>query len=165
MNMIPRDKPILVPVDFSVHSEKALLLAAELADKIDSSIVVVHVVHDPGESPGYYSIKGRHKVLSRMEDVAKDMLDDFLKKFIKSHPDLKKIKKAKHLLVTGLPVDRILQMVKKFDASMIIMGSRGRTRLSHILLGSKAEQVIRLSPIPVTITKVSKVSKVSKQSK
>jgi nucleotide-binding universal stress UspA family protein len=36
---------------------------------------------------------------------------------------------------------------------MIVMGSKGRTGLSHILLGSKAEQIVRLSPIPVTIVK------------
>jgi nucleotide-binding universal stress UspA family protein len=36
---------------------------------------------------------------------------------------------------------------------MIVMGSVGRTGLSHIMLGSKAEQVVRLSPIPVTIVK------------
>lgn len=159
MSITVKDKPILVPVDFSVHSEKALLLAAKLSDALDASIVVLHVVHDPGEAPGYYSVKGRHKQLRRMEDVADDMLDDFLKQFIKTHPDLKMIKKAKKILVTGLPVDRILEMVQKLDAYMIIMGSRGRTHLSHILLGSKAEQVIRLSPIPVTITKVNRNKK------
>jgi universal stress protein A len=36
---------------------------------------------------------------------------------------------------------------------MIVMGSQGRTGLAHLLLGSKAERVVRLSPIPVTIVK------------
>jgi len=39
---------------------------------------------------------------------------------------------------------------------MIVMGSQGRTGLAHALLGSKAEQVVRLSPIPVTIVKSNK---------
>ncbi len=151
-----RDKPILVPVDFSVHSEKALLLAAEMADQFDSPMVILHVIHDPGEAPGYYSVKGRHKQLKRMEDVAHEMLNDFQNIFIKKHPDLKMVKEAKKILVSGLPVNRILEIAKKIHAKMIVMGSQGRTGLSHILLGSKAEQVVRLSRIPVTITKVNK---------
>ncbi|MGB5535376.1 MAG: universal stress protein, partial [Thiogranum sp.] len=59
-------------------------------------------------------------------------------------------------LVVGLPVNRILEVAKKSDASMIVMGSQGRTGLAHALLGSKAEQVVHLSPIPVTIVKADK---------
>jgi len=36
---------------------------------------------------------------------------------------------------------------------MIVMGSQGRTGIAHMMLGSKAEQVVRLSPVPVTIVK------------
>ena len=38
---------------------------------------------------------------------------------------------------------------------MVVMGSQGRTGLDHLLLGSKAEQVVRLSPVPVLIVKAS----------
>ena len=65
-----KHKPILVPVDFSSHSESALLCAAELAETLGNKLLILHVVHDPGEAPGYYSVKGRHKQLRRMEDVA-----------------------------------------------------------------------------------------------
>jgi len=41
----------------------------------------------------------------------------------------------------------------KIDASMIVMGSQGRTGLPHLLLGSKAERIAQLSPVPVTIVK------------
>ena len=55
--------------------------------------------------------------------------------------------------MTGLPVTRILETAENIDARMIVMGSQGLTGLAHLLIGSKAEQVVRLSKIPVTIVK------------
>jgi len=148
--------PILVPVDFSVHSEAALLFAVECAEKLGATIIVLHVIHDLGDAPGYYSVKGRKKQLRRMEDVASEMLDDFIKEMQNSHPHLTALHKLKTVLVKGLPVNRILEMAERSNCQMIVMGSQGRTGLSHIMLGSKAEQVVRLSPIPVTIVKQKK---------
>lgn len=146
-------RPILVPVDFSPYSEAALVCAAELADVLKVPLVVLHVVHDPGEAPGYYVVKGRDEQLRQMEDVAAEMLDEFMKNFKKSHPGHTQLEKAETLLVVGLPVNRILEIAKKINARMLVMGSQGRTGLAHVLLGSKAEQVVRLSPVPVTIVK------------
>ncbi len=144
---------ILVPVDFSAHSEAALLFAAECAGRMDATLIVLHVVHDPGESPGYYLVKGRKKQIRRLEDVANDMLDDFVHKVQKDNKDLPALNKLKVMLVTGLPVNRILEIAEKSKSKMIVMGSQGRTGLSHIMLGSRSEQIVRLSPIPVTIVK------------
>ena len=144
---------ILVPVDFSATSEKALELAAQMAECMGGSIVVAHVVHDPGEAPGYYQVKGRKKQLRRMEDVATEMLDDFMTRMRKSHPDAKAVSHAIKMVVVGLPVSRILELVKKLDARMVVMGSTGRTGLARAMLGSKAEQIVRLCPVPVTIVK------------
>lgn len=153
MNTSKKIVSILVPVDFSAHSEAALLFAAECAGRMDATLNVLHVVHDPGESPGYYLVKGRKKQLRRLEDVAKEMLDDFVNRVQEENKDLLALNKLKAMLVTGLPVNRILEIAKKSNSKMIVMGSQGRTGLSHIILGSRAEQVVRLSPIPVTIVK------------
>lgn len=146
-------KPILVPVDFSDYSEAALLCAAELASILKSPLIVLHVVHDPGEAPGYYTVKGQKKQLHRLEDVAAGMLETFLHEMKKKHPCYPALATAHTELVIGLPVNRILEVAKQCGARMIIMGSQGRTGLSHLMLGSKAEQVVRLSPVPVTIVK------------
>ena len=154
-----KHKPILVPVDFSPNSETALLDAAEMAEKLGSDLVILHVVHDLSEAPGYYSVKGRGKQMRRMEDVAAEMLDEFFHKMQKKHAGLAALKNATTMLVVGLPVTRILESAEKINARMIVMGSQGRTGLARAMLGSKAEQVVRLAPLPVMIIKREKEKK------
>ena len=151
-----KNKPILVPVDFSIHSETALVNAAELAEKLGSDLVILHIVHDLNEAPGYYAVKGRGKQMRRMEDVAAEMLDEFIKKMQKKYSDLAALAQPTTMLVVGLPVNRILESAEKVHARMIVMGSQGRTGLARAMLGSKAEQVVRLAPLPVMIVKAKK---------
>ena len=60
----PDKQPILVPVDFSPHAEAALVHAANLAECLQRPLVVLHVVHDPGEMPGYYARSSRRSTWS-----------------------------------------------------------------------------------------------------
>ena len=145
---------LLVAVDFTTFSEEALLFASQLAEKLEARLLVLHVIHDPAEAPGFYAQKGKKKKFRQsMEEIAEEMMETFLKKMRKAHPDQKPIKKAKQILVVGTPVTRILEIAKKKKADMIILGSHGRTGLSHLLVGSKAERVVQLSPIPVLVVK------------
>jgi nucleotide-binding universal stress UspA family protein len=153
MSSKTKDQPILVPVDFSPHSEAALACASQMAEALGLPVIVLHVVHDLGQAPGYYAVKGRKKHMMRMEDVAAEMLEDFMRETRKKYPKSQALHNAQTLQTVGLPVSRILETADKTGARMIIMGSMGRTGISHVLLGSKAEQVVRLSPIPVMIVK------------
>jgi len=148
-----KKRPILVPVDFSPHSEAALLKACEFSECSGRPIVVLHVVHDPGDMPSYYSRIAKKKQLVRVEDIASDMFSEFIVSIKKKHPSNKILKKIKTMLVKGIPVTRILQVVEKVDAAMVVMGSLGRTGLKHVFLGSKAEQVVRQCPVTTTIVK------------
>ncbi len=152
--------PILVPIDFSPSSEAVLLWAAGAARRYSAPLLVLHVVNDPASAPGYYHTKkGR---LRRLEETAADMMKDCLKSFHKKHPKVEIGKLAKTQLVVGLPVNRILEVAEKSRASQIIIGSVGRTGLPHLLLGSKAQRVAQLAPVPVTIVKAEKPPKVKK---
>ena len=145
---------LLVAVDFTSFSERALVFASELAEKLNAELLVLHVIHDPAEAPGFYAQKGKKKKFLRsMEEAAEEMMEEFLAKMRKDHPDQLPIKKAVPLLVVGTPVTRILEIAEKEQAKMIIIGSHGRTGLSHLLVGSKAERVVQLSSIPVTVVK------------
>ncbi len=145
--------PILVPVDFSVPSEAALLLAVELGRCLQRRLLVLHVVHDPGSMPGYYTRALKQKHLARIEDGAAAMLDDFLERVIGEHGDLIKRKRLDAMLVTGLPSSRILEVAEKTSSSMIVIASKGLSGWKHLMIGSVAEQVVHLSPVPVTVVK------------
>jgi nucleotide-binding universal stress UspA family protein len=121
--------PILVALDFTADSEAALLWGCNYADCVGASVIGLHVVHDPGDAPGYYRrVRGEH-------------------------PEMETLKSVETVLVKGIPPTRILEIAKSKGARLIVMGSRGRTGLPHLLLGSKAERVVQLAPVPVTIVK------------
>ena len=144
---------ILVPVDFSDHSEAALIQAAAYAEMMPATLIVLHVVHDPGEMPGYYSGLIKKKKVTRIQDIAAEAFDDFMDRVIEENPGLDTLCEADRLMVTGLPVTRILELVKHLDPMMVVMGSQGRTGLKHLVIGSKASQIVQLCPVPVTIVK------------
>ena len=148
-----RGRTILVAVDFSPVSDDVMTYASELAERLDKHLVILHVVHDPGEAPGYYHVKGHDKVLRRIEDVAREMFDKVLARTRKRLPDNRRLRRSKTLLPTGLPVTRILEVVTRLQPWMVVMGSKGRTGMAHVMLGSKAEQVVRLCPVPVMVVK------------
>jgi nucleotide-binding universal stress UspA family protein len=149
---------ILVAIDFSDDSAHALHYAANMAKRLDDDLIVLHVIHDQGGSPGYYTDKrlkkGEKKRLKRLEEIASEMMDEFIRKLIDDHPEIKGVlKKAELMLISGLTVTKILQVVEKTTPELLVLGNRGRTSLKHILLGSKAEQLARLCQIPVTLVK------------
>jgi nucleotide-binding universal stress UspA family protein len=159
MNMAKKREQtiLLVPVDFTSFSEDALVFASELAKCMSAQLLVLHVIHDPAESPGFYARKGKKKkYLQSMEEAADEMMKEFLDKMRQAFPGNEPINKATPLLVIGTPVTRIVEVAEKKEATMIILGSQGRTGLSNLLLGSKAGQVVQLSTIPVTVVKTSK---------
>ena len=148
----PAARPILVPIDFSPHSEAALLWATNAARCLEAPLLVLHVVHDPGAAPGYYR-RTKKKGLRRMEEAAVEMMKEFLARLRQEHPDLEALREAATKLVVGLPVTRILEVAEKSSAQLMVVGSQGLTGLPRLLLGSKAERLAQLSPIPVTIVK------------
>jgi len=150
---------LLVPVDFTSYSEEALLFASKLAGKLEAQILVLHVIHDPAEAPGFYVKKmkiKKKKFLRSMEEAANEMMDEFIEKMRQTHPDQTPIKEATPLLIVGTPATRIVEIAEKKKAFMIVMGSHGRTGLSRLLVGSKVQQVVKLSSVPVTVVKTPK---------
>lgn len=150
-----KDAPVLVAVDFTPDSEAALLWACDYASLMGAPVLALHVVHDPGDAPGYY--KANHEDRLRpIEEIAAEMMRRFLAEQQAQHPDDTALKAVEPLLVEGIPATRILEVAGSRGARLIVMGSRGHTGLPHLLLGSKAERVVQLSPLPVTIVKAGK---------
>lgn len=144
---------ILVPVDFSAHSKAAIIQAARFSALIPSSMIALHVVHDPGDMPGYYSNLVKNKQFDRIQDAAANAFQEFLQQVVAENANIEELSRIEPLMVIGLPVTRILEVVDELEPIMVVMGSQGRTGLKHLIIGSKAGQVIQLCPVPVTIVK------------
>jgi nucleotide-binding universal stress UspA family protein len=128
---------ILVPHDFSDTADRALTEAAALARLTGGRLRVLHVIAPPAVPvdvplPDPFDLVPAHR--AALERRVRDVLGA----------------KAPETSVTvevGVPVDRILEAAEHADS--IVMGTLGRTGLTHFLLGSVAERVVRSSPIPV----------------
>ena len=148
----PAFGPILVPTDFSPDADAALVWAGRFAARIDAPIVVLHVVHDPAEAAGFYQAEGA-AALEPLTEVAGQMMEEYIAHMQSAHPDLPGLQTATTQLVAGLPAGRIVEAAEREGAQLIVIGSKGRTGLSHILVGSVAERVVRLAPMPVVVVK------------
>lgn len=125
-----QDGPILVPVDFSEHSERALLWAARAAEAYGRRLLVLHVVHDLEFAPGYYKLEDPEGHIRRLEEAAAEMMEEFIGRAREANPEADVVLgRAETALAVGLPPTRILEIAKQARASLIVMGSHGRTGL------------------------------------
>ncbi len=144
--------PIMVAVDFSDSSEAALRWAYGYAEAVKSPLEILHVIHDPADSPGTYSPNGGD-VLEPMADVAKRRLDKFLDRVSGEDPEFSGLGGARRLCVAGLPATRILDVARAHGARLIVLGSQQRNGLGRLVHGSTAVHIARHAGIPVTIVK------------
>jgi len=145
--------PVLAATDLSSDSRKALVWAARYADAFRVPLIIIHVVHDPLDDPGFYR-KNENDPMMPMEEIAKSMLDDFVAETIKDHPDCTVLKSAQQLLVKGTPTRRIIETAEATGAQLIAMGSIGRSAVQDLFLGSTTKAVIKSTTIPVISTRV-----------
>jgi len=138
---------ILVAVDFSPHSAKALELAIGLAKTFGGRIHLLHAYHLP-------PLVGMPDEIVIPPDFWTGVRDAAARKLDKS---AQKVKAAgvpvETHLVEFAPSDAIIETARKTKADLIVMGTRGLTGLKHALLGSVAERTLRLAPCPVLAVK------------
>jgi nucleotide-binding universal stress UspA family protein len=145
-------RPVLVAVDFSEDSRAAVLWASAFTTRVGGRLVVLHVVHDPADQPGYYRSVSM-KPLQTMEQAAASMLDAFVAQLKAEHPGLAALHAAENKLLSGLPPGRIVEAADLLHARLIVIGSRGMTGLPHLLQGSVSERVVELANGPVVVIK------------
>ncbi len=134
-------KHILVPTDFAKASAEAVKLAVSMAKAFDAKLTLLHVWELPIYP--YMDFMLNSSVIGEVEDAAVKGLEAALPNLKKSLPT------AESKLKNGLPHQGILDAVAELGADLVIMGTHGRHGLSRITLGSVAEKVVRLSPVPV----------------
>jgi nucleotide-binding universal stress UspA family protein len=138
-------KRILVPVDFSEQSKQAFEEAVAMARERAASLTLMHV-HQITEVAmlEFVYVEPPEKV-SEVVDAAERTLASWAKEQ-KLAPGTYEIK-----VVTGAPVAEILRASERHD--LVVMGTHGRSGLSHFLLGSVAERVIQGARCSVLVVK------------
>ena len=138
-------KLILCPIDFSDTSAHALETAIELATQLNAKIHLVHVYQYPAFSMPEADLATPIDLSLQYDyvDRLKQQLEDLRNKYSDSGINVGST------LAEGVPYVEIVETAKKINADLIIIGTHGRTGLSHMLLGSVAERVVRSSVVPV----------------
>jgi universal stress protein A len=137
-------KRILVPVDFSEYSEKALDWAMTMAEQWSAQVYLCHVIPQPSY-PTMLGGADLMQVESQLRNDAETRLQDLVSK-------LQGRKAATDIRISlGEPFHDICRIAEEERIDLIVMGTHGRTGVRHVLLGSVAERVVRHSPCPVLV--------------
>ena len=140
-------KKILVPTDFSEYAYYALKVAAQIAKKNDGEIILLHMLelpHQAGDAIGSgHDIPEimlfKNAAMKRLEDLMDDECLDGLK--------------VSQVIQFELAFNGIMNISKKNNVDLIVMGSHGASGFKEMFIGSNAEKVVRNSDVPVLIIK------------
>ena len=141
---------ILVPVDGSASSDLALKAAVQMAKESSGRVRVIHVIDELAGLTGYEYGGYSDQLIKIMQDTGKKILQEALAQ----------------ASAAGVPADEMLfdnfgqrlgetaaEAAKLWNADLIVVGTHGRRGLGRVLLGSGAEQIVRLSPVPVLVVR------------
>ena len=141
-------KRILCPVDFSPFSKVALDEGVALAVGMHAELCVLHAYQNPAfvlPMSGYVGptaemvARMRQQLGHELEALAQDARRQGLS--------------VETVVLEGVPYSCVVDYAKEWSADLIVMGTHGRTGLSHMLTGSVTERVVRLARCPVLVTR------------
>jgi len=140
-------KRILIPVDFSEYSEEALKVAAQIARKNNSELILLHLLELPHQANALIGSGSsipeimffKNKAIAKLEEL---MDADYLKGI--NVTEAIEFKNAS---------EGIIDASIKNDANLIVMGSHGTSGFKELLVGSNTEKVVRFSNVPVLVIK------------
>lgn len=137
---------IVVPTDFSDHSDHALRYAANLAQQVGATLILLHVI----SNETLEGISKAHVPPYPVDKVYEDLTLEIRQQY-QTHvaPDVRRSLETEILVLPGVPFLEIIRAARVKEADLIVMATHGRTGLSHALLGSVTEKVVRKSPCPV----------------
>ncbi len=140
-------KDIVVAVDFSAHSEKAVAEGISLAKTFGATLHLVHAFDIPVPVVTPYEVAVPVGFIEQARDAARQRLET-----VEAKAKAEGVEVRAHL--TEAPAaSAIARAAEEVGADMIVMGTRGNTGLKHVLLGSVAERTLRLAPCSVLTVK------------
>ena len=140
-------KRILVPIDFSKYSEEALKVAAQIARKNKSEIILLHLLELPHQGGDTMSTGSSIPEIMFYKNAAIGNLEELM-----DADYLKGIYVSEATKFEKVP-EGILEVSKTNQVDLIVMGSHGTSGFEELLIGSNTEKVVRSSDIPVLVVK------------
>lgn len=141
-------KRILVPVDFSPLSKKAMRYAARLAQQFGAEVILLHVVEP--EIPPVFD--GFMIAPPRVSNGAAASCAGRLKVLVNSVRNAG-VARVGSTVRSGLAAIEIVEAAKELDVDLIVNATHGYTGWKHFAIGSTAERVVRAAPCPVLVVR------------
>ena len=139
---------ILVPVDFSEHSKKALAYAKEIADSYGARIQLLHLIEDTIHPA--YSLSGKSSIFDLVPSIETDCTRK-IEKLIKETGISKE--NTEIIVKGGQAANDIINFTKDNLSDLVVIATHGLTGIEHLLLGSVTEKVVRMAHCPVFTVK------------
>ena len=135
-------KRILCPIDHSDCSKEALKYAVSFAMKEEAKLLLLHIIDIRSFNEELDAISKQIPDEETFEQLRVKLLD-CIPEEIRDDMDVEAI------VIQGIPFVEIISTAKEKEIDMIVIGSHGRTGISHMMLGSVSEKVVRKAPCPV----------------
>lgn len=139
-------RKILVPVDFSECSRKALRYAIPFAMQFEASLTLLYVT-PMNYTVGEFGMVDSPLMASQVREAEEKAMAKLLREEIGDRVPV--IQQTR----LGRPASEIAAAAKEMDADLIIIATHGHTGLKHMLLGSVTEDVVRIAPCPVLVVR------------
>ena len=139
---------ILVPVDFSNYSGKALAYASEIAQSYKAQLQVLHIIEETMHPA--FSVTGKSSIFDLVpwiKDDSRKRAEKMIKEFV-----LDKVK-SKVFIQGGRAASDIIKFANENSTDLIVIATHGLTGLEHMLMGSVTEKVVRMAHCPVFTVK------------
>ena len=140
-------KRILVPTDFSKHAVYALRVAAQIAKKNNSEIYLLHMLELPHQGSDAVSTGSAIPQIMFFKDMAINKLETLMES------DFLEGINVSEIIQFEKAFDGIMEISKKNNVDLIVMGSHGASGYEEMFIGSNAEKVVRSSEVPVLVIK------------
>jgi nucleotide-binding universal stress UspA family protein len=137
-------KRILAPTDLSECSAAGLKYAAALAERFEAELILLHVAQDFD-----VALAATELGFPPPERLRQELTEHARKQLANLPGGSWSIRAITREVRWGNPWQEITTFAKEIDADLIVVGTHGRTGLSHLFLGSVAERVVRAAPCPV----------------
>jgi universal stress protein A len=148
-----RPTSILVPTDFSEHSDKALEQALDLAGEYNARVLVFHVIHEEPQHPvPFIDTVLEKKVLEMIKDQALIEARERMKKQLEKFPRAREMDVSTDIR-RGIAYEEILAEAKEKGIDLIVIASLGRTGIAKYFIGSVARNVVKSATSAVLLTK------------